>query len=144
MQKGIDYPGISVGYLCHDGQGNFVMNLRSTKCRDEHGKWDFGGGALDLGDSVEETLVKELKEEYGVEPLSYEFLGYIDLFREHEGKKTHWICLDFLVEVDRSKVINGEPHKFDKIDWFKLDNLPANLHSIAPLVLAKYKAKLFT
>lgn len=142
MQKGIDYVAVCVGYLCHDGNGNFLLNKRSLNCRDEHGTWDFGGGGLDFGDSVEETLRKELKEEYCVEPISYEFLGWEDLFREMGGKKTHWLSIDFLVLVDREKVQNGEPHKFEELAWFRLDSLPSPLHSSIPGILEKFKDRL--
>ncbi len=142
MQKGIDYIGITVSYLCHDGQGNFLLNKRSSNCRDEHGAWDFGGGGLDFGETVDDTLKKELMEEYCVEPVNYEFLGYADIFREMDGKKTHWLAIEFLVQVDREKVKNGEPHKFDEIGWFTLDNLPTPAHSTQKYVLEKFKDKL--
>jgi len=138
MQKGIDYPAITVSYICHDGKGNFLMNKRGKNCRDEHGRWDFGGGSLEIGESIEDCLKKEILEEFRVEPIEYEFIGYLDVFRKHEGKNTHWISLDFLVLVDREKVVNGEPHKFDEIGWFKLDSLPKPLHSVAPMILQKY------
>ena len=142
MQKGIDYIGITVSYLCHDGQGNFLLNKRSSNCRDEHGAWDFGGGGLDFEETVDDTLKKELMEEYCVEPVNYEFLGYADIFREMDGKKTHWLAIEFLVQVDREKVKNGEPHKFDEIGWFTLDNLPTPAHSTQKYVLEKFKDKL--
>ncbi len=142
MEKGVDYPAVTVGYLCHDGAGNYLMSLRSKNCRDEQGTWDFGGGGVDFGDSIEDTLRKELKEEFCVEPISYEFLGYMDMFRENNGKKTHWIALDFLVRVDRDKVQNGEPHKFDQIGWFRLDALPTPLHSTNQAVVNKYRDRL--
>ena len=142
MQKGIDYIAITVSYMCHDGKGNFLLNKRSVNCRDEHGCWDFGGGGLDFGETVEENLRKELKEEYCVEPVSFEFLGYLDLFREMDGKKTHWLSLEFLVEVDRTKVQNGEPHKFDELAWFRLDALPTPAHSTQKLLLETFKDKL--
>lgn len=129
MQKGIDYIAIGVSYYCHDGKGNYVMSKRSVNCRDEHGCWDFGGGGLDFGMTVEETLRKELKEEYGAENIEYEFLGYYDSFREQENKQTHWVQLLFLVKVDPKEIKNGEPHKFDAVEWFRLDNLPTPLHS---------------
>lgn len=142
MKKGIDFIGVTVSYVCHDGKGNFLMNKRSKNCRDEHGAWDLGGGGLEIGETVESCLRKELKEEYGVEPISYEFLGYLDIFRNMDGVRTHWVSLEHLVLVDRSKVINGEPHKFDEIGWFKKDNLPSPLHSVMPLVFEKFKNKL--
>ncbi len=113
MKKGEDYIGISVVYLCHDGEGNFVFNKRSVNCRDEQGRWDIGGGGVDFGDSLEQTLRKEIKEEYCTDVIDFEFLGYRDVFRENNGKKTHWLGMDFKVLVDKNKVANGEPHKFD-------------------------------
>jgi ADP-ribose pyrophosphatase YjhB (NUDIX family) len=139
MKKGEDFTGVTVVYLCHDGKGNFLLNKRSVNCRDEHGTWDPGGGGLEFGDTVEDTLRKEIAEEYCVEPLDFKFLGYRDIHREHNGKKTHWISLDFKVLIDREKVKNGEPHKFDAIDWFTLDNLPNPLHSQFPKFLEIHK-----
>lgn len=142
MKKGQDYTGITIVYLCHDGKGNVILNHRSANCRDEHNTWDPGGGGLDFGDSVEGTLRKEIFEEYCTDVINFEFLGYRDVHREHEGNKTHWIALDFVVEVDKEKVKNGEPHKFQFVDWFTLDNLPQPLHSQFPFFLEKYKDKL--
>jgi 8-oxo-dGTP diphosphatase len=142
MKKGFDYTGVSISYFCHDGKGNFLMAKRSNNCRDEHGRWDNGGGGLEFDDTVENTLEKEIKEEYCSDVLAYEFLGYRDVHREHEGQKTHWVTLDFKVLVDREKVKNGEPHKFDDLGWFTLNNLPEPLHSQFLNALALYKDKL--
>lgn len=143
MKKGEDYTGITIVYLCHDGDGNILLNKRSNNCRDEHGTWDPGAGGLEFGDTVENTLKKEITEEYCTDVLDYEFLGYRDVHREHNGKKTHWVGLDFKVLVDRKKVKNGEPHKFDKVEWFTLDRLPDPLHSQFPTFLKLYKNKLW-
>ncbi|MBU1202642.1 NUDIX domain-containing protein [Patescibacteria group bacterium] len=142
MKKGIDYTGISVVYFCHDGNGNFMMAKRSKECRDEHGRWDIGGGGLEFGHTVIDTLRKEIKEEYCSDVIEYEFLGYRDVHREHDGQKTHWLALDFKVLIDRSIVKNGEPHKFDEIKWYQLSNIPQNTHSQFPNFLNLYKDKL--
>lgn len=142
MKKGVDYTGITTVFICHDGQGNFVMSKRSTNCRDEHGRWDIGGGGLEFGDTVEKTLINEINQEYCTDVLDFEFLGYRDVHREHEGVKTHWIGLDFKVLIDKEKVKNGEPHKFDEIGWFTLDTLPNPVHSQFPKFLELYKNKL--
>ncbi len=139
MKKGLDYTGITIVFLCHDGKGNILLNKRSNQCRDEHGTWDPGGGGLDFGDSVEDTLRKEIKEEYCTDVLKFDFVGYRDVHREHGGSKTHWIALDFVVQIDREKVQNGEPHKFDALEWFTLDKMPEPLHSQFPYFLEKYK-----
>jgi 8-oxo-dGTP diphosphatase len=142
VKKGEDCTGITIVYFCYDSRGNFLLSKRTAQCRDEHGRWDPGGGALEFGDTVEDTLRKEIAEEYGTEVLAYEFLGYRDVHREHEGRPTHWIALDFKVLVDHSKVKNGEPHKFERLEWFTLDNLPQPLHSQFPYFLEKYRDRL--
>lgn len=141
MKKGEDCVGVTVVFMCHDGQGNYLLAKRSENCRDEWHTWDPGGGGLELHDTVEDTLRKEIKEEYCTDVLDYEFLGYRDVHREHEGKKTHWIALDFKVLVDRGKVKNGEPHKLEEVAWFKLDDFPKEQHSQFPYFLKKYEGK---
>lgn len=140
--KGVDFVGVAIVYFCHDGTGRFVMSKRSANARDEHGKWDIGGGGLEHGDTVEETLRREIMEEYCTDVLEFEFLGYRDAHREHNGKPTHWITLDFKVKVDPDKVKNGEPHKFDEVAWFTLDTIPGNSHSLMPDFLRLHGDKL--
>jgi ADP-ribose pyrophosphatase YjhB (NUDIX family) len=139
MEKGKDFTGVSIIYFCHDGLGNFLFNKRSKNCRDEIGNWDCGGGGLEFDDRVEDTLKKEIKEEYCADVLDYEFLGYRDVHRQIDNIKTHWLALDFKVRLNKEQVKNGEPHKFEEIGWFKLDNLPSPLHSCLPKSLEKYK-----
>jgi hypothetical protein len=50
--------------------------------------------------------------------------------------------LDFKVLVDKDKVHNAEPHKLDEVGWYRLDNLPAPLHSQFPSFLERYKGKI--
>ncbi len=133
---------MTVVYFCHDGKGNFVMAKRSQNARDENGKWDIGAGGMEFGDSIETTLRKEIMEEYCTDVVAYEFLGFRDVHREHQGQPTHWVALDFKVLVEPKKVKIGEPHKFDEIKWFQLGKVPENLHSQLPHFLKKYAKNL--
>ena len=144
MEKGVDHVGVCIIYFCHDGKGNFLMLKRKDTCRDEHGRWDIGGGGLELHDTVEKTLKKEIREEYCAKVVKYEFLGFRDVHRTHKGILTHWIGLDFKVLVNPQKVKNGEPHKFDEIGWFRLENIPPKnkIHSQLPFFIKKYLHKL--
>ena len=142
LKKGVDFTGISIVFICHDGNGNILMNKRSQNCRDEQGRWDIGGGSLEFGHKVEDTLKREIMEEYCTDILGYEFLGFRDVLRDNNGQKTHWIGLDFKVQVDRSKVKIGEPHKADEIGWYKWDKLPFPTHSQFPKFMEKYKGRL--
>lgn len=141
-KKGEDYTGIAVVYFCHDGGGNVLLAKRSQNARDEQGRWDIGGGAVEFGESVETVLRREIKEEYLADPINCQFLGFRDVHRMKDGKPTHWLVLDFKVLVDSKEVGNGEPHKFDDVRWFRREGFPTELHSQAPYFLEKYKESL--
>lgn len=139
MKTGIDFIGVSVSFFCHDGKGNFLLHKRSQKCRDEKGRWDFGGGRVEFGEKLENTVSREIKEEYGVEGIIEKQLPAHSLLREHEGQKTHWLIITFIVKIDRKQVKNCDPEKILEISWFKLEHLPKPLHTGAQLTLKKYK-----
>ena len=142
MKKGVDYTGVCVIFYCHDGEGNVLMHKRSSQCRDEHGRWDIGGGGLRHLNRVEDDIRREIAEEFCTDVLEIEFLGFRDVHREHEGERTHWIALDHKVRIDPSKVTNGEPHKIEELRWFASDDLPEPLHSQLGFFLEDYKDKL--
>lgn len=142
MKKGEDFTGVTIVYFCHDGKGNVLMGKRSSNARDEHGRWDIGGGGLEFGETIESTLKKEIAEEYCTDVLDYEFLGYRDVHRDREGKKTHWVALDFKVLINRGKARIGEPHKFNALEWFPVNALPTPVHSQFPTFLSQYRSRL--
>jgi 8-oxo-dGTP diphosphatase len=132
---GVGYVGVSVVFLCHDGDGRFVMAQRSGRARDERGRWDIGAGAIEFRQTAGEALAAEIHQEYNVAVERRTFLGYRDVIRE----RTHWLALDFAVLVDPAAVRNNEPHKFDDIGWFRLAALPSPVHPGVPGFFARYR-----
>jgi len=130
MKKGVDYIGITCVFFCHDGKGNVLLHKRSNQCRDEHGRWDCGAGALEFGEDPLEAVRREVIEEYLTEPLSIQFVESSNVLREHNGLPTHWIALLYVVELDPSKVGIGEPEKVDEIGWFPAGEFPDPCHSM--------------
>lgn len=139
MHPGLDYIGISTPFYCNDGKGNFLLHKRSQNCRDEKGRWDPGSGQLEHGTSLEQNVLREVMEEYGVAGEIQERLPAHDIFREFNNKKTHWLAIPFFVKVDTSLVRMNEPDKMDEIGWFRLDNLPSPLHTGFTFSFEKYK-----
>lgn len=129
MKKGIDYIGVNCCFVCHDGQGRILLHKRSVNCRDEQGCWDSGAGALEHGETFEEGVRREVREEYGVEPMSVTYVRTRNLIRPHADGRSHWVVNLHLVEVDPEQVSIGEPDKMDEIGWFDIDHLPQPLHS---------------
>lgn len=143
QHKGISFVGICTVFLLHDGEGHFFMAKRSKKARDEQGRWEIQGGGLKWGQTLEENLIREMKEESNATPKEIIFLGNREMFRELEdGTPTHWISFDYAVLVDRSKVKIAEPEMFDDSGWFSKERLPSPLHSQNRIFLDKYKDQL--
>ena len=141
--KGISFVGVMTTFLCHDGRGSFFLAKRSQRARDEQGNWDTGAGGLKWGQTAEENVRREVKEEYGVDPLRVEFLGYDDVFRElKDGTPTHWLALRFVVLVDPKRVRICEPDAHDEGGWFTINTLPTPLLSQVAPFFKKYKKQL--
>lgn len=142
MIKGIDYTGVGVVFFCHDGNGKVVVNKRSQNARDEQGCWDIGGGGVKKGELLEDTLRREIMEEYCADVLEYEYLGFREVHRVKDGAPTHWIIFDFKVRIDPSCCAIGDPDKMDGIAWHTLDDLPSPMHSQWETYREKYGGRL--
>lgn len=142
LNPGIDYVGISTVFICHDGKSNFLLHKRSQKCRDEKGTWDFGGGKLEYGLTLEENVLKEIEEEYGCKGKIDEQLPSFTLFRESDGIKTHWIAVPYVVKVSPKDASIGLPEKIDELGWFDLNNLPSPLHTGVVFIVEEFQTYL--
>lgn len=129
-RRGIDHIGVGVCVVVHDGNGNLLMMQRGPKARDERGKWDICGGAIEFGELVEDAVRRELMEELCVKPTNVEFITAYEAHREHDGKQTHWVQLLHTAQVDPAQVKIGEPHKISQLGWFNSTNLPEPRHSM--------------
>src|SRR3990167_5393995 len=136
LQPGVDYIGVTCVFACHDGAGRLLMLKRSANARDEQGRWDVGGGKLEFGEEWEQAVRREVREEYGADPISIEHIHTYNTLRVHNGQPTHWLALLFAAEIDPTEARNNEPRHIDEIGWFTLDALPEPLHSqIEPYAL---------
>ncbi len=133
MRRGVDFIGVTCVFYCHDGNGRLLLHKRSCNCRDEHGRWDCGGGSLKVGEDPIDAVKREIKEEYCADADEVEFVTMTNVIRTREdGARTHWIALLHKARVRPEEVSIGEPTEMDEIGWFKPDELPDPLHSAFP------------
>lgn len=130
LKRGVDYIGVTCVFFCYDGRGRLLMQKRSRHCRDEKGRWDCGSGSVEFGETPEQTVRREVKEEYGVMPKNLKLCGVTTVLRKNGVQRTHWVAFVFSVVVDPEKVKLGDPRKIDKIKWFDQRKLPKLMHSM--------------
>ena len=136
LRRGVDHIGISAAAIIHDGNGKVLLMQRGPKARDENGRWDIVGGAIEFGESIDDALIREVDEELLAKPYDITFLGAYDAHREHNGDKTHWICLLHSARIYADKVKIGEPTKISQLGWFSLSDIPSPQHSMLHKALA--------
>jgi len=128
-KRGVNFIGVTVPFVVHDGKGKVLLQKRSQNCRDERGRWDTGGGAVEFNESLEDAVRREVKEELGADAKKIQFLTMYEALRDNNGTPTHWICLSHTVEVDSKKVKIADTDKIDEIGWFTSKKWPVPLHS---------------
>jgi 8-oxo-dGTP diphosphatase len=87
--------------------------------RNERGKWETPGGGSELGETMAQTLKREMKEEYGIEVEPVELLHVVDHIIKEEGQ--HWVAITYICRVVSGEPTIMEEGKCDAIGWFDLD-----------------------
>jgi len=59
--------GLAVSALIHDAAGRFLMLKRAGTCAHFAGEWETPGGKVSLGESFDVALLREVKEESGLD-----------------------------------------------------------------------------
>ena len=125
MKAGIDYIGVGCGAIIINSKNEVLLLKRSASSRTEPGYWSRPGGEVEYGETVEEAVAREVKEETGIEVKVIRFLEITQNINKNENK--HWIALGFLAEHVSGVPINAEPAKHDEVKWFPLNALPKKL-----------------
>jgi 8-oxo-dGTP diphosphatase len=89
------------------------------------GKWSIPGGLVELGEHIEQSVIREAKEETCLEvrdPRLVDVVDTVDL--DEEGKiKYHYVIVDYLV-----KVVGGEiaaASDAEELRWVSFDEVEA-------------------
>jgi len=80
---------------------NGKILLEKRKYDPGRGKWSIPGGLIELGESVEQTVVREVLEETGLEVGSPRHIDVVDnVVKDGNGDvKYHFIILDYFVKL---------------------------------------------
>ena len=136
MIRGIDYIGVGVGALIVDDQGRLFLARRGPKANNEHGLWEFPGGAVERGERLADALRREIREEYGIEIAVGDLLDVVDHILPEEGQ--HWVSPAYLCRIVSGTPAILEPDKCAEIGWFAPADVPRDLTVISRENLENY------
>jgi 8-oxo-dGTP diphosphatase len=106
-------PVVGVGAVILDGD---QILLEKRKNEPSKGKWSVLGGLVELGERMEEAVVREVKEETGLEVYEPRLVDVVDYVRlgERGAVMYHYVIVDYLVAVK-----SGEPKAASDADALK-------------------------
>jgi len=80
-----------------DGQGRLLITVRGKE--PGKGKWDLPGGFVDPGESAEEALQREVREEVGLEVTAMRYLGSHPNTYDYMGVRYSTMDMGFVCRV---------------------------------------------
>lgn len=136
MKKGVDYIGVGVGAIIVNEEGDLFLAKRGPKAGNECGLWEFPGGSVEFGDTLEATIKREMTEEFGIEVDVGELLDVVDHILPEEGQ--HWVSPSYICRIKSGRPEIREPDKCSAIGWFSPGKTPEDLTKITRLNLEHY------
>ncbi len=95
------------------------------------GKWVLPGGFVKDDETVEEAVVREVREEVGVETTIDALIG---VFSKPDRDPRHTVSIAFLLSINSGEPRPGE--EADGVAWFDINNLPEMGFDHADIVLS--------
>jgi len=115
-----DKPIVGIGaIIVCDGK----MLLEKRKNDPGKGRWSVPGGVVELGENVTQTVIREVKEETGLDVAEPEHIDVVDqITRDENGRiKYHFVIIDYLVNL-KGGTLNAASDS-DKLEWVSLDDV---------------------
>ncbi|WP_407271698.1 NUDIX hydrolase [Radiobacillus sp. PE A8.2] len=127
---------VGAGVLVFNSSNELLLQLRS-----DSEDWGLPGGAMELGESFEQTAKRELFEETGLTPRLLKFVQLLSgehLYYEYpNGDEVYNVIALYETAEPEGELVMDDGESMN-LKYFPLDHLPINLHKITQIMLAAF------
>jgi len=110
--------------------------LGKRKGRHGTGEYSCPGGHIEFGESFEESVIKETKEEAGIEIKNIKFLSVANIFK-HENRQD--VLVNFSAYWESGIERTDPDERIGEWGWYSLDSLPSPLFHPTEVLIDSYK-----
>ncbi len=121
MKKGKDCIGVGCWGIITNNKNQILLLKRKDK-----DYWERPGGKVELGESLEESVAREVFEEAGIKVEVIGFVMFDQTFLKDQG---HWISFCYHLKSMDDNIKNVEKEKHADVQWFDVTDLPESLSS---------------
>jgi ADP-ribose pyrophosphatase len=95
--------------------------LEKRKNEPGKGKWSIPGGLVELGENTEQTVIREVKEETGLDVEKPEQIDVVDSITEDENGriKYHFVIIDYFVKLKGGRLKASSDA--EELTWVQFD-----------------------
>lgn len=119
---------------------NKILLMRRKDTGFADGFYSMPAGKLEPKESVENAIIREVKEEINID-IKNETLKAIQVMNRNGIDRER---IDYFFTVDRwnGEIKNNEPNKCDDLKWFDIDDLPENTIPYIKEAVINYNKKI--
>ncbi|MCL1694843.1 MULTISPECIES: NUDIX domain-containing protein [unclassified Lysinibacillus] len=128
-------PKVGVGAVILDEANKVLLVLR--KKAPEAGCWSLPGGKVDYMETIENAIMREIKEELGVEIEITQLVCVTNHIIQSED--VHYVAPTFTARITNGEVQNREPHALEDVQWFSINEIPENITMTTEYALKQLK-----
>lgn len=120
----MNLPRVGVATIIKNDKNEILLGFRIGKLG--YHTWGLPGGKLDFSEDTKECAKRELKEETNLD-VDVNDLTLAGVTSAIYDENTHYITIIYETNIFENDLLLMEPTKFEKWEWFSLDNLPNSL-----------------
>jgi len=109
-----------------DKNGMVLVMHRGPNVRSIPNVWSFPSGMHEIGERMEESLERELREEYDLQAIDCAMVGQYENIAGDlwDQEQYHWVISLYVALVeDVKKAVNKEPDKHDRMEFVHYTDL---------------------
>jgi len=112
------------GLIINHQRKILLVKRKEKKLPEADNKWEFPGGKLNFGETIEETIEREIFEETGYQVIAKTMLPkpFYSLWH-YPTFDQYTVIFCFLCQLKVNKKVVRDDHHVEEINWFSINEL---------------------